>query len=202
MQDRATLSIFAAGFLLLSMLAGLLSPAAHAEKLNRASHCGQIKNDTLRLACYDSLMLCSRFLDNEERLSCLDAAYQTWLQEQAQMPEVVEQPGAEQPPGAEQQPPDAGQEIVKGATTETFGKPEKKKPRKKLKITATITKVQQDGRRVDYLTLDNGQVWRETTDMHVKFKEGQQVTIETGILGSYSLHVEGVRRLIKVKRVK
>ena len=69
-------------------------------------------------------------------------------------------------------------------------------------ITATITRVQEAG-NVDYLYLDNGQVWRETGgDSGVRFKEGKTVTITEGVLDSYDLKMEGRNKKAKVKRVR
>lgn len=53
--------------------------------------------------------------------------------------------------------------------------------------------------------LDNGQVWQETekSPKHQRLESGQQYAarIERGKVGGYRMYVDGVRRMLKVKRV-
>ena len=50
--------------------------------------------------------------------------------------------------------------------------------------------------------LDNGQVWREVEDGRLRFKKGQKVRIELGLLSTYKLHIVGRKLSVKVKRTK
>lgn len=54
--------------------------------------------------------------------------------------------------------------------------------------------------------LDNGQIWRETevTPRHLRLEPGNpyQATLERGAIGGYRMQVEGVRRMLKVERLK
>lgn len=54
--------------------------------------------------------------------------------------------------------------------------------------------------------LANGQIWRETelTPRHQRLQPGRQyeARIERGTIGGYRLHVEGVRRMMKVERLQ
>ena len=54
--------------------------------------------------------------------------------------------------------------------------------------------------------LADGQVWQETekTPEAQRLKSGQQyrARIERGTLGGYRMYVDGVRRMLKIKRVK
>jgi len=56
-------------------------------------------------------------------------------------------------------------------------------------------------------TLDNGQVWRQTNNYIQDYIPrdpipAAKVTISKGMMGSYNLQVEGVKRIVQVKRVK
>jgi hypothetical protein len=56
-------------------------------------------------------------------------------------------------------------------------------------------------------TLDNGQVWRQTKNYIRDYTPrspipAPRVTISKGMLGSYNMQVEGVKRIVQVKRVK
>ena len=52
--------------------------------------------------------------------------------------------------------------------------------------------------------LDNGQVWAQMEKRYYPYPRNQQfdVMISTGILGEYSLQVEGAGRKVTVRRVK
>jgi hypothetical protein len=55
--------------------------------------------------------------------------------------------------------------------------------------------------------LDNGQVWQQTRNYIRDYKPPRpipqaKVTISKGLMGSYNLQVEGVRRIVQVKRVE
>ncbi len=69
-------------------------------------------------------------------------------------------------------------------------------------IEGVIVEVKSNARDIDYLWLDNGQVWRETGDSRVRFKAGRNVIIKEGALGSNNLTMEGIDRNVKVKRVQ
>lgn len=56
-------------------------------------------------------------------------------------------------------------------------------------------------------TLDNGQVWRQTNNYIKDYTPrdpipAAKVTISRGMMASYNLQVEGVKRIVQVKRVK
>jgi hypothetical protein len=55
--------------------------------------------------------------------------------------------------------------------------------------------------------LDNGQVWQQTRNYIADYTPREpipqpHVTIERGMLGTYNLQVEGVKRIVQVKRIK
>jgi transcription antitermination factor NusG len=69
-------------------------------------------------------------------------------------------------------------------------------------LTATILEVTTNPRKIDYLWLDNGHVWRETENSRVRFKAGRKVRIEEGIFRSFNMTMEGTDKIVKVRRVK
>jgi hypothetical protein len=68
-------------------------------------------------------------------------------------------------------------------------------------IESKIVDVMSNAFKIDYLRLENGQIWREIENDKVRFKIGRTVRIEKGVLGSYNLRMEGVKRMVKVRRV-
>ena len=55
--------------------------------------------------------------------------------------------------------------------------------------------------------LDNGQVWQQTKNYIRDYEPREpipqpRVTISRGLMGSYNLQVEGVKRIVQVKRIK
>ncbi|NKF51263.1 hypothetical protein G3R49_11925 [Shewanella sp. WXL01] len=70
------------------------------------------------------------------------------------------------------------------------------------KISATIVNVKKDPYDAFIITLDNGQVWKQSESRRYKLKPGQVVSIETGMFGSFNLGVEDRNSTTRVKRVK
>lgn len=69
-------------------------------------------------------------------------------------------------------------------------------------LSSRVTKVKKDRLKRQTLTLQNGQVWREIGSSGHVVTNGQQVTIEKGLFGSYYLSVDGSNRELQVKRIK
>lgn len=92
--------------------------------------------------------------------------------------------------------------------TEDFGKPPVPTGPKEIKeISATVIEFAKNAYGRSIFILDNGQVWRQidgdSTEVRDPPKgETMKVSIETGMLGSYSLRVDGRRGIVKVRRVK
>lgn len=75
-------------------------------------------------------------------------------------------------------------------------------PEKEIRsIRAEVVGVQTTGLGIDYLQLDNGQVWRELEDSRIRFREGDVVVITKGVLGSFNLSPEDSGRQVKVRRM-
>ncbi|MFT6436151.1 MAG: hypothetical protein ACJAVI_004208 [Candidatus Azotimanducaceae bacterium] len=83
-----------------------------------------------------------------------------------------------------------------------FGLPDRGLSEDANYVEAVIVRVQTNAHRIDYLKLDNGQVWREVEDGRLRFKAGQKVRIEAGLLSSYKLKIVGKNLSVKVKRTQ
>jgi hypothetical protein len=92
--------------------------------------------------------------------------------------------------------------------TEDFGKPPiPTGPKEIQEISAGVVEFAKNAYGRAIFILDNGQVWKQvdgdTTEVRDPSRgETMKVTIETGLMGSYALSVEGRRGIVKVRRVK
>jgi U3 small nucleolar RNA-associated protein 14 len=175
-----------------------------------AEACIQIVDDEERLACFDATRACATIPSNSGRLDCFDSAYldADSSNAQAKIRDTSDE-GPVEPDasldhssqvklsGDEKKPESA--EI--STLPDEFGK-KKKLDTSEESIEATIVKVTTNALKIDYLRLDNGHVWRENEDNHVRFKVGRMVRIEEGMMGSFNLTMEGTGKIVKVKRVK
>jgi len=153
-----------------------------------AASCTDIENADSRLACYDSTRNCTGIEDDSSRLACFDQGFARWAAANGQDEVAIHEAPGESLSRAEKDDRDF---PVPSAQRENIPQ-----------IDARIVAVQKGAYGIDYLTLDNDQVWRETQDSRVRFKVGQTVNIQPGILGSHNLRVSGVKRLVKVRRIK
>ena len=91
---------------------------------------------------------------------------------------------------------------------EDFGKPRvRTEPKEITELSAGVLEFAKNAYGRSIFILDNGQVWKQvdgdTTEVRDPSRgEAMKVTIETGLMGSYSLRVEGRRGIVKVRRVK
>jgi hypothetical protein len=69
-------------------------------------------------------------------------------------------------------------------------------------ITAAISSIEGGAYGKSVVTLDNGQIWRQTDSSHVSWKAGESVLLERGVFGSFFMKQAGGGRGIRVKRVK
>ena len=149
---------------------------------------------------YAGFMDCASEQDDARRLACFDAAV---ARARAQPPVAAEAPSAA--------PTVAAAAAVPLSKEERFGlrgdlKEEKAKKAPELaelqELRATVTKVAAKPHGELVLTLDNGQVWYEIqANSGIRVKTGDQVTIKSGALGSYSV-VAPNGRSSKVTRVR
>ena len=174
--------------------------------LTVAQVCTDIEDDAERLACYDASNEASSAVPEalpEEQVA--PAPAQTPVpQPDNNAGTVIATDAPEEQVAPAQTPvpqPDnnAGTVIAADAPEEFGNKEPLDAPREYIE--ATIVEIATSG-EIDYLRLDNGQVWREVEDGHLRYKEGREVTITEGIFSSYDLKMEGYNNIVKVKRVR
>ena len=150
--------------------------------LTLAQDCTDIEDDAERLACYDA---------NKEASSTI--------------PEVLAAPAEQQDPPAPAEasvadPDNRDATTIAAKAPDDFGSAEPFDAAREY-IEASIVEIATGG-NIDYLRLDNGQVWREVEESHLRFKEGRKVTITEGIMGSFDLRMEGNKNVVKVRRIR
>lgn len=158
-----------------------LSPA-----ITLANPCYNISQDTARLACYEQMSACLGIKGADARLACFDAKMQSTVS----TPDSTVNAGqsiSETPANPAAQPDVSNFGIAP------------KQPSEESSTIVNVDTRKLDG--VDFITLANHQVWRETMDQTNRFKVGQAVTIKPGVFGSYSLFCKDIGPLIKVHRV-
>ena len=86
------------------------------------------------------------------------------------------------------------------SASERFGLELQQAPADQLEqIQASVVKRKKDLYGKWVITLDNGQVWKQSESASFRFPS-EQVTIERGVLGAFYLRVDGQSKSIKVKR--
>jgi hypothetical protein len=170
---------------------GLLAVLCGLPGVTFAKQCADIHDDAERLACYDAEHRAARHVTEAPPTAPPAPAV-------VETPPPTEAPPPTKAPPAKA-PPDSEAAVPAEAPAE-FGKREVPERPPEF-IEASIEKVVEAG-GLDYLTLDNGQVWREIQDSHLRFRKGGKVTISEGVLNSYDLQLEGYNKITKVKRVR
>ena len=162
--------------LIIGFLAQTLSPALADSPT--AEDCGRLENDKERLACYD-------------------LAFGQNSAEEAPAPRS--DAAAEAPARADA---DAAPET---SAIEEFGaeQVEERIDRLDARLVGDFTGWTGNTK----FRLDNGQVWQQTKNYIADYEPREpipqpRVTISRGLMGSYNLKIEGVKRIVQVKRVK
>lgn len=168
-----------------------------------AEPCQRIKDDGARLACYEQMAGCLSERSTDERLACFDQAMQASpAAAKKGMPAQVRERVIAKHASKE---PVTPKEAEEEKAVREFGKPEYKEEETEKEeldaISSEIVEVQTDGREIDYLSLANGQVWRETTNQSKFYEPGDRVTIKKRFFG-FSMVIDGQSKIIKVRRVK
>ncbi len=178
--------------------------------LATAEVCTQIADDEERLACFDATRACAAIGSDTGRIDCFDSAYSGAGSSDirvgdANVPEhlpVASDSAVDQstPEGLadDDKTPDA---AMRSASYEELSE-ERAFDARDENVEATIIEVATSALKIDFLRLDNGQVWRETENSRTRFKAGQKVGIQEGIFGSHNLTIEGSDKIVKVTRVK
>ncbi|WP_444933748.1 hypothetical protein [Microbulbifer sp. JTAC008] len=70
------------------------------------------------------------------------------------------------------------------------------------KIDAKITAIQMGAYNKRFITLDNGQVWKQNDSSRVFWNVGDSVIVERALLGSFFMKPADGGRKLRVKRIK
>ena len=157
----------------------------------------------------DAIAKCTEIATSAERLQCFDAAAsgaKTALA--APVRQTAAQTG--QAPAQEEEGGVLSWFGLSRPVTkqEDFGKPPVPAgPKEIQEISAGVIEFAKNAYGRSIFVLDNGQVWKQVDGDTTEVRdpsggEAMKVTIETGLMGSYSLRVEGRRGIVKVRRVK
>ena len=140
---------------------------------------------------------CAGIEDDEQRLACYDRAF-------GNAAAIRNQADGESPAAVAEEPGSAADEPV--ATASDFGA-EQLPPDIPDFIEATLVGNFDGWNGNTVFRLDNGQVWRQTKNYIRPYKPrdpipSPRVTIEKGLFGTYNLRIEGVKRIVQVRRVE
>lgn len=174
-----------------AILAALVSPIGSANSLQeKLSLCAKNNDSLQRLVCYDKLVENTK--NNSQTSSQPVVSEPTPIQSNQQKELAVTQP---------KQTVTQANSVVQQHTN--FGMENKQSAKNLIEqIQAKVVKVKKGPYGDQIITLDNGQVWRQTDDTRLKLSEGHQVTIKRGMLGSFFIGKENVNRRMRAKRVK
>jgi len=169
------------GIFHVALTAALLAGGSASAQIEGFKACASISDGAKRLACYDSA------------LAATDAQSAAKLAEQRRAAEVAAAKAAEEAKarkeqerlaafGAASAPKADGEEAVN-------------------EISAAIAELR-EGISGYVVTLDNGQVWRQTEARSLPpVRIGDTVTIRKGMIGGYRMTFERQQRTVAVKRV-
>ena len=164
----------------------------HAETVADAMEkCRNTDNSLKRLICYDNI---AKSLNQYEGASAQVSQLQAYRSEAANQPKpqanANKQPVVNKPAEASEPKNDFGLEHRRDLSAEAS------------EVSLTIASFKDSLRGKKIITFSDGSVWQQSDSAYLKIEEGQQVSIERGLLGSFYLSVEGVNKRMKVKRVK
>jgi translation initiation factor IF-1 len=141
----------------------------------------------------DKLRACANIDDIHQRVACYDGIVASLPQPSlsAEKPRVSK---ADEPAAA------AGVAAIT-EQQDSFGKEHWESEREGTTIEANVVAVEKSGYGKLVVTLDNGQVWRQVRSEKIRISEGDRVTIERGVLNSFSFQINDINRKIKFTRL-
>ncbi|MBP7338730.1 hypothetical protein [Niveispirillum sp.] len=144
----------------------------------------------------DEVLKCLGIVDNTARLACFDRTVPALRAAPLPPPGVAAAPP---PPPA---PPVTREQAFGAERIERKDAPGAVAEEAEA-ITAKLVSVSQQTIDRYSFTLDNGQVWTQVVARSIaNAKPGKMVKIEKGIVGSFTMTIDGVTGIIKVRRVK
>ena len=175
---------------LLTLLLGSVTSVASAETIGDAlAKCKRIDNSLERLICYDDVVANIRGMQgvsSEVSSVAVPVAKQTASSSVAAV--------------ADRSTGDVARQQS-AAPASDFGL-QKKREAESDGVSATIVSVSKTALGKYKMTLDNGMVWQQTDSTIFLPREGDTVTVERGMLGSFYLSKNDLNKTVKVKRIK
>ncbi|OYQ35924.1 hypothetical protein CHU95_06600 [Niveispirillum lacus] len=147
----------------------------------------------------DDVLKCLGILDNGARLACYDRTVPALRNSPPGAPAAPAAPTAPAvlPPVAKEQ--SFGAERITDKSNPAVAA----RPQEAEAITAKLVSISQQTIDRYSFTLDNGQIWTQVVARSIaNAKPGKMVKIEKGIVGSFTMTIDGVSGIIKVRRVK
>ena len=143
----------------------------------------------------DKLSLCAKSDDNLQRLACYDAVVDKNINNQSE-PHEVKHRVPVNVATTEKENSDNQQQAK-------FGQENKQRSESLInQIQAAVIKIKKAPYGKLVITLDNGQVWRQTDSTLLRLRDGDVVIIERGALDSFFIGKESANKRIRAKRVK
>ncbi|BDX08563.1 hypothetical protein [Planctobacterium marinum] len=162
----------------------LVSVSVQAETLAQAMEkCRSVSNSVKRLVCYDQLAQRANNLEDSE----LAEFY-------ANRPVVVASPDARR---------NAVNNEVQTAPQNSFGLEQQLAERKSAEaseLRSVVGKIEKNPHGKLIITLQDGQVWRQTDSERMSLSVGDSIVISRGLLGAFYLSKQGNNQNIRVKR--
>jgi len=149
--------------------------------------CQQIKGDTERLACYDTVSRGGIF--NEQKLK--EVQVEQFGSENMRKPPEPAQEEAQKPVNS----------MASGTSAETKSAPPTKAQGSVDEIRVTVVRVKKDGAGYFYFQTSDNQVWKQRNASSWSMEVPFEAKIEKGMMGSFFLVNEGGKST-RVKRVK
>jgi hypothetical protein len=187
----------------LGLLLSSITSVQAQDVVSQLQACRAQTDNAVRLACYDKLAVkyAEKNIKNDLHVTKVDKPNSKTLTPAAIAP--AKSPAT--PPvsvSTEKRAP-TNDYVSHEDQVKRFGLSKVIEPEEKVeKITSVITSVQKTPYGKLIITLETGQVWRQTNSTSLRLKPGQEVYVEEGALGSYFLGKESSNKRIRVKRSK
>ena len=179
-------------FSLILVSLALVSGVSQAQTVSDALRsCGQVQNSLKRLVCYDDIVKNMNAYGGLEDLMAVPAP----LPAQAGGVSVPSRPVANTPVQSSQRP---------ASSADTFGLEHKKTEDEDRveKLYANVVSVSKNRKGKMTVTLDNGQVWKQTHSEELRMRANDRVYVERGLLGAFFMGKDSAKKRMKVTRVK
>lgn len=175
------------------------SGIAQAETIGAAlAKCKRIDNSLERLICYDDVVANINGMQGVMSDVSSVAVPTNSLPTARSVPSTPSVAATPSVPVANTSPTAREQSTT---TTSDFGL-QKKRESASDELAATIVSVSKTALGKYKMTLDNGMVWQQTDSTIFLPREGDTVSIERGVLGSFYLSKSDLNKTVKVKRIK